>query len=262
MPSETLTIIFGAGASFDCADGNNSQLRGGYRPPLVKDLFAFRPEFNDILSKYRRAETLSDDIRDKLGRGISIESILKGYSQKNPLIRRKQYWEVPLFLQELLGEVSRRYVINGVTRFETLINAVIDSPYQRVMFVTVNYDLFLERALERITGVIFEDLRAYFPPSQKWSLVKLHGSVTWGKQLLNQPQGPISRIDLFSALNEEPILSPKSKFLQDMMTSKDSARGGSSIRRCRYPWKENPSSHVLRSTSNKPSLSLQIVWIS
>jgi hypothetical protein len=56
------------------------------------------------------------------------------------------------------------------------------SKFQRVAFATLNYDLFLEKALQVPSlGGTIDSLDAYVRPN--WLLAKLHGSVNWGRSI-------------------------------------------------------------------------------
>lgn len=184
-----LAVIIGAGASHDCAREGVNELSNDYRPPLVQELFEFRPAFNAILRKYPKAEDLSPTIRTKVKKGAYLETYLKDLASEEKLVFRKQYWQVPLYLQDLLGEVSAHYVRSGGTKFDELVRSIEKSPYDQVMYVTLNYDLFLERALEGLYDVTFSSMDHYCQDKRGWWLVKLHGSVNWGQRVTNRPQG-------------------------------------------------------------------------
>ena len=182
---KNLTVIVGAGASYDCVDSSITTVNDGYRPPLTIDIFDPHDEFNEILNNYPKAEGLSDEIRTKLQGGTkSLESLLKDLESETDLQLKKQFWEIPLYLQELLGTISEKYVTYGGTKFDTLIRAILKSNFENVLFLTTNYDLFIEKALEKF-GYRFEDKFSYIPKDKKISLIKLHGSVNWGKKILN-----------------------------------------------------------------------------
>lgn len=123
----TLTVLLGAGASYDCASSPTSVVKDEFRPPLVKELFKNRPGFNNILTKYPKAEALSETIRARLANhenSENLETILRELDSEESIYLKKRLWEVPLYLQELLGEVSEHYVESGGTRFDTLISEI------------------------------------------------------------------------------------------------------------------------------------------
>jgi hypothetical protein len=184
MSDETLTIILGAGASYDCADSTRMVPDDQYRPPLVKDLFDQRVRFNNVLSNYPRAESLAPSIRSRLARGLSIEDILRQADSESELVLRRASWQIPPYLQHLLGEISEKYIQRGGTNFDTLIHAAVRSSFKRILLLTLNYDLFIERTLTSLFGVPFTDFRSYLS-LDRFALVKLHGSVLWANPLRN-----------------------------------------------------------------------------
>jgi hypothetical protein len=183
-----LTVLIGAGASFDCFDGATGNADSNYRPPLVNDLFKYRPAFDAILNKYPGARALSDDIRTKVEAGNPLEEVLRRFTADDSPVRRTA-WQIPLYLQEVMGEVGDRYISHGATKFETLLIAVLWSRFRTALLLTVNYDLFLERAIDGLMNHPFADInRDYLwgANDKKWGLVKLHGSVNWGRRLVTE----------------------------------------------------------------------------
>lgn len=177
-------MILGAGASFDCADIHSGGVNVEYRPPLVRNLFEDNSAFNPILAKYPKVSALAGMLRNRLASGEGLEDVLREFSQVTELPRRKQYRQVPLYLQELLGEVGEHFIGSGGTAYNQLVWDLEGSKYERIIYVTLNYDLFLERALETLYDVTFDSMEAYtnYP---RWTLVKPHGSVLWGREVLN-----------------------------------------------------------------------------
>jgi hypothetical protein len=202
MFPNTLTVVIGAGASYECVSEGRTEIRVDYRPPLTSELFSARPSFNAILRKYPRVEALSDEIRAKLSSGTPLETLLRLFSEEENLILRKQYWEIPFYLQELLGEVSDHFVQAGTTKFSTLFRAILRSDFKRVLFLTLNYDTLLERAISGVTGHSFVDLSSYCPENEKWQLLKLHGSVNWGREIRNYSGKEKTATEVLTVLNE------------------------------------------------------------
>ncbi len=184
MRPKTLTVVIGAGASNGCV-GSGAQVQQDFLPPLTSELFGARPAFNAILRKYPRVEALSDEIRTKLGQGETVESLLRSFSEENSLVLKKPYWEIAYYLQELLGEVSTHYIQSPTTKFSTLFHLIMRSNLERVLFLTLNYDQLLEKAISGLIRHKFHELSHYFPSGQKWMLLKIHGSVDWGFEIRN-----------------------------------------------------------------------------
>jgi hypothetical protein len=200
-----LAVILGAGSSYDCVTGNVTDVDTDYRPPLTRDLFAFRASFNTILRKYPKAEALSDEIRTQVAAGTSVETLLRSLEGNPNEFVKRQYYAIPLYLQELLGEVSAHYVRAGPTKFDTLVRALESSSYDKILYLTLNYDLFLEKALRRLYLINLSVPRHYVGGNFKWSLIKLHGSVNWGRKLMN-PAGAKNSSEILDYLAGELVL--------------------------------------------------------
>ena len=183
-------VILGAGASNDLMDEGQERLsaNAAYKPPLTTDIFATQSSFQDILNRYPDASLLAETVRarppDK-----QLESLLRELSESPHEHLRRQYKEVPLYLQELLGEISQHYMRGRQPpNYAYLVNQLFTS-FERVTFVTLNYDLFLEQVLERPSlGGPINSLDWYInrhAGNTEWNLIKLHGSVNWGRAILN-----------------------------------------------------------------------------
>jgi hypothetical protein len=56
------------------------------------------------------------------------------------------------------------------------------------MFVSLNYDLFLDRSLEVYASREFTSLASYISGSDRWMLIKPHGSINWAREIDNCPR--------------------------------------------------------------------------
>jgi len=206
---KTLAVIIGAGASKDCvAQGSISAVDENVRPPLTKDLFEFRPSFNAILSKYPKVEALSEEIRVRLRSGEGLERVLKEINSRPDLQVKKQVLETQMYLQELLWAVSDQFITSGGSKFDTLVSTLFNSPFEKILFITLNYDLLLEKAIDRFSDHAFADISSYCPPSSKWLLIKPHGSVNWGRALETSiNRSAASMKEVLRYLSEEPTFS-------------------------------------------------------
>src|SRR3954464_14578312 len=100
--AQRLAVIVGAGASYDC--GMHSEADPQWKPPLAKDLFMNRyPSFTNILRLYPGAENLADQLRSGVARGINLETILRSLSESANLGTRRDFLQVPLYIQHLIG---------------------------------------------------------------------------------------------------------------------------------------------------------------
>lgn len=241
---DKLIVILGAGASYNCVELPSkafpaprlplspiTEVDEGFRPPLTVDLFEPKPKFNEILDRYPKVASLSEEIRARIRKEESLEKILREMSEISSFQTKKHVLEISLYLQELFWTISDSFIKSGRSKFSTLVRRVLDSPFEKVMFLTLNYDLFLERALHEYDDYEFVDIESYVQYTKKWRLVKAHGSVNWGKVLLNGPkfdgdfQTFLARVQaqplfsheihLLSGLNKDPRYNPQCRFGQD-----------------------------------------------
>lgn len=186
-----LAIILGAGASHDLTGPSPEMFRGEFRPPLTKDIFtSSRDEFQAILEQYPDALTLAATIRHRI-RTEPLEAILRSLHDSTEEHIARQFRQVPLYLQHLFGEISKLYTPDP-ENYTYLVSQVLGSAFEKVAFVTLNYDLLLEQAIEAVTAASISDLRAYVEPAQKWMLVKLHGSVNWAIRVVGGMEGALA----------------------------------------------------------------------
>jgi len=182
-----LTVILGAGASHDLVPRGTATVNEHYKPPLTADLFAGGNRYRDeILQKYPDALNLAATIRIRTGQqdGDSLETVLKSLSESSDPNIARQFRQVPLYLQELFGTISEHYTELPVN-YRYLVTHVLAAHFEKVAFVTLNYDLLLDKAIEAFTAESIDSLKAYVRPANKWMLVKLHGSVNWATRLTN-----------------------------------------------------------------------------
>jgi hypothetical protein len=99
--------------------------------------------------------------------------------------RRQQFRAVPLYLQHLLFDASawdpehNRGYTPHPDNYNRLISAALDLP--EAVFITLNYDTLLDRRLFAYSPLTSMD--SYTDAGENWSLIKLHGSVDWGRQV-------------------------------------------------------------------------------
>jgi hypothetical protein len=184
----TLFVIVGAGAPYDAATGFGQGQ--GVRPPLVRGLF--EAQFNDILNKYPMAKNAAPDIRDAIAPGprgsLTLEDFLRDrYRNSSDELDQRRFWSLPLYLQEVLWSVGWHPALH-FDHYDRLINQLLAS-FDHVCFVTLNYDLLLDRSLAPLGGLATK--HAYIA-QERWSLIKLHGSVSWGRQILDPQPGDLS----------------------------------------------------------------------
>jgi hypothetical protein len=258
--SSSLAVVIGAGASYDCIANEPDEVlphnritvvNPNYRPPLTKDLFAPQPAFNEILDRYPMVSGLSEEIRVRLRRGQdsqdgkseTLEQILRKLATSKRFETRKHVLEIPLYLQELFWTIGDRYIESGRSKFSTLVRRVLDSSYERVLFLTLNYDLLLDKAISEYTSHKFTTVSSYMPTGKSWSLIKAHGSVNWARALINGPDFNGDHNGFISELSVDPKFSPETEILLGDMKEgyfpfKPQVRYG---QKYKYPWMVLPA---------------------
>src|SRR5258707_1562956 len=210
-----LAVVVGGGASKDSVQESPiTEINSDWTPPLTADLFAARTSFNRILSKHPKANALSEIIRTRIKNSENLEDILKDLMSSTNLQVKKQVWAVTFYLQELLWTVSENFVTSGGTKYDTLVQRLLTSKVDQILFFTLNYDLFLDGAISNFDDVRFLSMDDYCPATKKWSLIKAHGSVNWGRQLLNGRSDTQEPDLLLGSLQSEPSLSTEVEVLR------------------------------------------------
>ncbi len=191
--NRVLTVIFGAGASYDCREeyhANTLVFRDSVRFPLTNELFKVPngkinavSRMKKILKTYRGAGMIGR-LYSKMP-NISLEDFLKNLkNEKSPNLKRNLR-QVPLYFRELVGmfgeEVNEQFDFQ--TYYANLIHFLEISTYKKIVLITLNYDLLLDSALETVVGLKRTSLDSYIGHQDRWYFVKLHGSIDWVKKL-------------------------------------------------------------------------------
>lgn len=184
-----LTVIFGAGASVDVIDPESDQLESKeFRPPITKDLFNTDRSWAKEYKKFSAVLSVLEELRNRLSfedESISLEKILRELKESSRPHRNKQFYELPMYLQHYFYYVSERYC-KFPSNYSTLINMIFDIDFEKVMFLTTNYDLLFDQALAKNTATARDfplngtDMERYIK-NKNWGYIKLHGSVNWGR---------------------------------------------------------------------------------
>lgn len=75
----------------------------------------------------------------------------------------------------------------GITNYVVLLRQIEmwrQAHHESVCFVTFNYDTMLEEAMDQVLGFQFRGIDSYLCP--EYAVVKLHGSINWGREIENQ----------------------------------------------------------------------------
>jgi hypothetical protein len=199
-----LLVIFGAGASYDSVyhrpppdaqflGATNSvrvQRFGTYeefRPPLANQLFDDRPLFVEIMQTYPACKPLVNLLRGD----VRVEQQLAKFEEQAKTFpaRNRQLAAIRYYLHHMLWRCQGFWANEhrGVTNHLTFLDAIERWRYEngeQVCFVTFNYDTMLEEAMTQLWDWQFTDLNAY-TSHPEYKLIKLHGSVDWGLEMLS-----------------------------------------------------------------------------
>ena len=181
-----LAVIIGAGASTDVIPPGdlhaNEVQRSTYQPPITENIFKSNSQFQSILNAYPLAHNAINILKKQLNRDEgTIEQLLLRLKESKQEIQRRQFKQVPLVLQRMFGRISIGYCHSPVNYSELITTTLFDD-VSEVLYLTLNYDLLLEKALTEESGLAFNTMTDYLPAHKKWNLVKIHGSVNWGRK--------------------------------------------------------------------------------
>lgn len=238
-----LLVIFGAGASYDSISRATVfnppvDLRpaGGeyYRPPLARELFEDRKNFNEALERFPQFTGRMHDLRRQAANPefdveVELEEIRKAANDYPPA--RVELAAIQFYLRQVLWECGNRWhrEVTGVTNYANLLSRIdrwARPRKQRVVMVTFNYDYMLERAaVEFPVKLLLHDIDDHVA-REDYKLIKPHGSVAWGHVLGNKPRTPMSDEDVVRWMIEH---FDELEFTDDYMTSGTGVRSGDQL---------------------------------
>lgn len=192
MPTN-LTVIFGAGASFDVVNPKSIDLlrdrhKLRFRPPVTANIFNTHEEWAEEYKKFPAVASLVQEIRQSLPEkhtSVNVEDFLKTLKDSPRVHRNNQFRQIPLYLQHYFYRVSTNYC-KWPANYVTLINKIFDLDLGKVTFVTTNYDLLFDQALELSPATNFtlaSTAPSKYINSSEWAYIKIHGSVDWGRSI-------------------------------------------------------------------------------
>lgn len=204
---ETLLVIVGAGASFDClgSDVSDDQVlhvpglpalsAAQCRPPLAAQLADPSPLGNRTLGKWDKARPVVDSLRREMlhadnddARAPTLEQALRVYQDRSKEIPKHELHLLTFrfYLQDLLWRATSYMMCDelagGVTNYLSLLSECmrwVSKGDRCVVFVSFNYDLLLERALESY-GILNAGSIDSYVEDDTVTLLKPHGSIQWG----------------------------------------------------------------------------------
>jgi len=193
-----LLVVFGAGASYDSVPAYpasrvtasthlDEYSRSSDRLPLANQLFENREEFAQDMSHFPQCRPITSYLLPNQD-GISLERVLQKLQDEAAEYpaRHRQLAAIRYYLQVMLRRCEQRWIKRapgGATNQITMLDQIERwrKPDEQVCIVTFNYDLMLETALSAL-GILIGTISDYVADS-KYKLIKLHGSVNWGRQV-------------------------------------------------------------------------------
>ena len=224
--AKRLAVILGAGASFDSIRRSRTVgVSWSWRPPLTTELFepkdesfsrevqeARRRNFETVLARYPRARSLASELGIRAARGEGLEAVLRSWRDGEDYIVRR-FQQVPFYIQDLLSEVGQNLLEPGTSadNYDVLVSRLLSSEFEQVAFISLNYDLLLEKSL--VTAGDTSNavrtrlgLRWYTEASHKWLYVKLHGSVDWAQRIISEKFAGNDTSHVMQELDERPLI--------------------------------------------------------
>ena len=106
-------------------------------------------------------------------RGESLEATIRELAENKNEYLRQQMFCVPIYLKALFCGFA-----SGVSIYDDLITLIHERGLS-VTFLTLNYDMILDGAIERKYRASIHSMDSYVSHTS-WQYIKLHGSVNWG----------------------------------------------------------------------------------
>ena len=184
------TVIFGAGASYDCIKSFNKGFgedrQRDYRPPLTRDLFQLIPWYEKLQGQYPGVRALLSKLN-----GVSdVEAYLQekwAFAERHDdKVLGATLINMQFYLQMVLHTCSREYLKAGPTNYDDLVQSAHEyatRSKEPVLMVSFNYDLFLEDAIRKWYHRLSDHLSIEEYISSPIKLIKPHGSCNWYRPL-------------------------------------------------------------------------------
>jgi hypothetical protein len=196
--------VLGAGASYDSVPSRNPKRFQGIhdRLPLANELFDDRPDFSQAMARFPQCHPIIPLLRD-LPADRTVEQVLASLQSEAAHYPQghRQLAAVRYYLQFMLSDCENRWnaIAWDITNYKTLLDQIERwrKPDDQVCLVTFNYDRMIEGALP-VLGVNIKGLEDYIA-GPRYKLVKLHGSVNWGRMIDSDSIPGINELNAFEA---------------------------------------------------------------
>ncbi|MCH7624810.1 MAG: SIR2 family protein, partial [Chloroflexi bacterium] len=119
---------------------------------------------------------LAEDIKSG---EVSLENELRRYSKHQSDVLREAFKYIPPYLRDLIYRCTARYA-SLPSNYIRLILSLVEEHGHEVLFIVMNYDELLEKAISHIyPEIIFRSLAPYINNGKNLMVLKLHGSTNW-----------------------------------------------------------------------------------
>ena len=181
-------IIFGAGASFDCIHSyhKESSFNEEWKPPLANEIFSDRKAFIEIIKDFGGASSLKSEILLHSDIEEYFQQLWDFASNNNDNLTLSKIINTQFFLQKLFVEISSNYNNAGNSNYDVLANLAYRYTLEMnedILFVSFNYDLLLDFALEKTLNRRLNKIETYLESRIKY--IKPHGSCNWFRDLVH-----------------------------------------------------------------------------
>jgi hypothetical protein len=187
-----LTVIFGAGASYDSDPDRSSVIAPDraydkLRPPLAKGLFD-NPRYGVFAYRYPEALPLMAQLRRAARNNpSSVEEELDAISADLPFYSTayRQLLALRYYLSAVISSAQNNWLeqnIYGISTYQEFLNIVNKwqvRTHQQISLITFNYDTLLDIALESLLNIKLDDMNSYINNYTAYKLFKVHGSINW-----------------------------------------------------------------------------------
>jgi hypothetical protein len=156
-----------------------------FRPPLANQLFENRDWFVPLMTEFGDFRSLVTSLRT----ANSVERRLAEIQKEAETleIRHCQLAAICYYLQSVIWscETNWQQQHSGITNHAAFLETIElwrRSLNEQVCIVTFNYDTMIEQAVSQVLGIDFDSFSRYISDAT-YRLIKLHGSVDWGREV-------------------------------------------------------------------------------
>ena len=204
-------VILGAGASHDIKTQGSRIINELCQPPLAASLFNIRNDMTwQAIAPYTGARFLRAKLESDTASGVTFEDALRNYASHQSKPIRESFKHVPPYLRDLLCQCSE-YYIRDPDGYIQLVTELLAESDSEVLFLTLNYDDLLERALSAYSPIYsFNNMHDYISADGAAKVVKLHGSINWFKRLSTLEHGDwqhiVDQLDLSQMRSDSEVI--------------------------------------------------------